>query len=148
MGIMLPTDRRAIPSKEGSFYAIREIWSPVFYEKRFITPEFNGEFTIENRYHYTNQKDCSFTCRLVSLPLPGQTDRKIDYESKIASPDIQPTCKGILRVDLPADFTKSDVLYIKAVDPADAKIYTWSWACQPPEKIAAENCSSTRKRTD
>ncbi|HAZ04932.1 MAG: glycosyl transferase family 2 [Bacteroidetes bacterium GWF2_42_66] len=122
--------------KEGSFYTIKELWSPVFFEKRFITPEFDGQFTVENRYHYTNLKDCRFTCQLVSLPLPGQTDRKIDYESEIVSPDIQPTYKGILRLNLPKDFTKSDVLYITATDPSGREIYTWSWPISLPEKIA------------
>ena len=58
--------------KEGSFYTVKELWSPVFFEKRFITAEFNGQFTIENRYHYTNLKDCRFRYQLVTLPLPGK----------------------------------------------------------------------------
>lgn len=122
--------------KEGSFYTVKELWSPVFFEKRFITPAFDGKFTVENRYHYTNLKDCKFTYQLVSLPLPGKTDRKIDYEANITSPDIQPTYKGILEVSLPKDFVQSDVLYIKVVDRFGREIYTWSWPISLPEKIA------------
>ena len=50
--------------KEGSFYTIREIWSPVHFEKRYITPEFDGRFRIQNRFHYTNLDQCSFSYQL------------------------------------------------------------------------------------
>src|SRR5206468_2993438 len=44
--------------KEGSYYAIKEIWSPVYLEPREITPSFNGTLRLENRYSYTNLKQC------------------------------------------------------------------------------------------
>jgi len=55
--------------KEGSFYTIRELWSPIFIEKRYITPEFNGIFNIENRFHYTSLDQCSFSYSWIKLPL-------------------------------------------------------------------------------
>ncbi|MGV8094968.1 MAG: glycoside hydrolase family 2 TIM barrel-domain containing protein [Mangrovibacterium sp.] len=122
--------------KEGSFYAIKEIWSPVFFEKRFITDEFNGQFTIENRYHYTNLKDCRFSYRLVTLPTPEQQDKIIHDESTIVSPDIRPTHKGILQLDLPRDFMKNDVLYITATDPTGREMNTWSWPIIQPAGMA------------
>ncbi|HAZ04940.1 MAG: glycosyl transferase family 2 [Bacteroidetes bacterium GWF2_42_66] len=122
--------------KEGSFYTVREIWSPVFFEKRFITSEFNGQFTIENRYHYTNLKDCHFKYQLVNLPLPGKAERIINHESDILSPDIQPGYKGILQLNLPKNFAQSDVLYITATDPSGREIYTWSWPISLPSKIS------------
>jgi len=43
--------------KEGSFFTIKEIWSPVQFEKRYINSEFDGTFRIENRYFFTNLSD-------------------------------------------------------------------------------------------
>ena len=40
--------------KEGSFFTIKEVWSPVFFERREITPSFDGTFRIQNRFTYTN----------------------------------------------------------------------------------------------
>src|SRR5665648_500049 len=53
--------------KEGSYYTIKEIWSPLYFEKRYITPEFNGTFQIENRYFYTNLNQCHLTAEWVTL---------------------------------------------------------------------------------
>src|SRR5689334_1022840 len=53
--------------KEGSYNAIKEIWSPVYFEKREITNDFNGTFTIENRYFYTNISQCKFNWKLKSF---------------------------------------------------------------------------------
>ena len=38
--------------KEGSFYTIKEIWSPIYIPRKVITPSFNGRLEIENRYTF------------------------------------------------------------------------------------------------
>lgn len=122
--------------KEGSYYAIKEIWSPVFFARRFMTADFNGEFTIENRYIYTNLKDCKFTYQLVKLPIPNDTVRRVTETGTIGSPDLEPGQKGILKMFVPAGFYNNDVLYITATDPFGRKIYTWSWPIQSPQEIS------------
>lgn len=124
--------------KEGSYYVIKEIWSPVFFARRYITPNFNGEFPIENRYFYTNLKDCKFSYQLVKLPLPGDTVRNVTDSGTIESPDLAPGQKGTLKMFMPAGFYNNDVLYITATDPFGRKIYTWSWAIRSPQTIADE----------
>lgn len=122
--------------KEGSYYAIKEIWSPVFFAKRYITADFSGEFPIENRYIYTNLKDCKFTYQLVKLPLPNDTVRRVAASGKIGSPDLEPGQKGILKMFVPAGFYNNDVLYITATDPFGREIYTWSWPVKSPREIS------------
>ncbi|MEL7587135.1 MAG: glycoside hydrolase family 2 TIM barrel-domain containing protein [Prolixibacteraceae bacterium] len=122
--------------KEASFFTVKEIWSPVWFEKRFITPGFDGQFAVENRFHYTNLSACRFRYQLVSLPGPGGKNRSINHESAIPSPDLAPGAEGILRLSLPADFMKSDVLYISATDPSGREICSWSWPVSLPEKTA------------
>lgn len=124
--------------KEGSFYTIREIWSPVFIEKRYITPGFNGEFSIENRYMYTNLKDCKFSYQLVDLPMPSEKAEKEIGTGTISSPDLAPGQKGKLKMTIPAGFFNSDVLYITATDPHGRAIYTWSWPVKRARVIAEE----------
>ena len=34
--------------KEGSFYTIKEIWAPVYFEEKYITDAFDGKFKVEN----------------------------------------------------------------------------------------------------
>lgn len=124
--------------KEASFYTIKEIWSPVYIEKRIITPSFNGEFTIENRFFYTNIRECKFSYRLVDLPKPGEIAERETESGKIDSPNILPGQKGILKMLLPVKFFSSDVLYITGTDKYGREIHTWSWPIQKPETIATE----------
>ena len=118
--------------KEGSYFAIKEIWSPVFFETRYITSTFNGEFPIENRYIYTNLRDCKFTYKLVDLPKPDETAEKVNETGVIESPDLAPGQKGKLRMFMPVHFYSNDVLYITATDPHGREIYTWSWPIKKP----------------
>ena len=80
--------------KEGSYYAIKEIWSPVYFERKIITDAFDGSFNIENRFHYTNLSKCNFEWQLQKLG--GQGVEAIN--GNIPSPDIKPGEKGVLNI--------------------------------------------------
>ncbi len=58
--------------KEPSYYAIREIFSPVKIELKKLPESFDGVVPVENRFHFTNLKDCRFEWQLInfSAPLP------------------------------------------------------------------------------
>ncbi|MDP3912480.1 MAG: glycoside hydrolase family 2 TIM barrel-domain containing protein [Bacteroidota bacterium] len=130
--------------KEGSYYTIKEIWSPVFFETRYITSTFNGEFPIENRYIYTNLKDCKFSYRLADLPNPSESAEKGSETGTIESPNLAPGQKGKLRMFLPVHFYDYDVLYITANDPKGREIYTWSWPVKKAKAIADEIVSTNQ----
>jgi len=123
--------------KEGSFFAIKEIWSPVFFEKREMTAGFNGEFVIENRYHYTNLNQCSFSWKLQNLKT-GETK-----QGTSKSPDLKPSYKGVLKVDLPANWRSFDVLYITAKDVYQKELFTWSFPITLPAKEAQRVVKTT-----
>ncbi len=116
--------------KEGSFYTIKEVWSPVFFEAREMTAGFDGVFNVENRYHYTNLNQCSFSWKLSNLK-NGQNRTGISK-----SPDLKPGFKGTVKVDLPADWRSFDVLYITAKDPSQKELFTWSFPITLPGKEA------------
>lgn len=116
--------------KEGSFYTIKEVWSPVFFEKREMTPGFDGNFTIENRYYFTNINQCSFSWKLLNL------NNQQSREGISAAPNIRPGDHGRLKVDLPADWRNFDVLYITARDPYKNEIFTWSFPITLPWREA------------
>ena len=41
--------------REGSFYAIKQLWSPIQVKRT------NGTFTVENHYSFTDASECKFT---------------------------------------------------------------------------------------
>jgi beta-galactosidase/beta-glucuronidase len=103
--------------KEGSFYTIREVWSPVqvlYFD--------SGAFTIQNCYNFTNLKDCQFSYRLLKMPEYGETSVKVIKEVKLPSPDAAPGEKAQLKIER----TDADVIELKAIDPNGKEIFTWS----------------------
>jgi len=132
--------------KEGSYYAIREIWSPVHIEKRYLTPDFDGVFRVENRFHFTRLEDCSFTFRWVQLPAPGPVGGVVSttggkgaviWEGVPQADPLLPGQKGTLVLDLPGNWRSADVLYLEAHDPHGRLIHRWSWPVKPPAETAA-----------
>ena len=102
--------------KEGSFYTIREVWSPVqvlYFD--------SGAFTIQNCYNFTNLKDCKFSYRLLKMPEYGETAVKVIKEVKLPSPDAAPGEKAQLKIER----TDADVIELKAIDPYGKEIFTW-----------------------
>ena len=103
--------------KEGSFYTIREVWSPVqvlYFD--------SGAFTIQNCYNFINLKDCQFSYRLLKMPAYGKTDVKVIKEVKLPSPDAAPGERAQLKIER----TDADVIELTAIDPNGQEIFTWS----------------------
>ena len=102
--------------KEGSFYTIREMWSPVqvlYFD--------SGAFTIQNCYNFINLKDCQFSYRLLKMPAYGESEVKIIKEVKLPSPNAAPGEKAQLKIER----TDADVIELTAIDPYGKEIFTW-----------------------
>jgi len=126
--------------KEGSFYAIKEIWSPVFLERKEITPTFNGVMHLENRYAFTNLNQCSFTWKLKKWDNRGESIDSLG--GSVKSPDIKPFEKGNIQLGLPSNWNIFNVLYVTAYDPYRKELFTWSFPITRPKEIA-ENLVQT-----
>lgn len=123
--------------KEGSYFAIKEIWSPVYIFPKEVTPEFDGKITIENRYFFTNTAQCSFTWKLSSLAAPNKNNLAKTVSGTATSPDIKPGIIGNLQLRLPANWSAYDVLYITAFNPFHREIFTWSFPIERPKEMAS-----------
>ena len=122
--------------KEGSYYAIREIYCPVKIKLEKLPEQFDGTIPIENRYHFTNLKDCRFEWQLVNFTtvVDRQVAHKIMKSGTVASPDIKPLEHGVLDFGLrtpvsglPSDYKRYDALYLKVFDPSGDEIYCYTW---------------------
>lgn len=106
--------------KEGSFYTIREVWSPVQW--KYLD---SGKITIENCYNFINLKDCKFTYKLLQMPEYGKTDVKVIKEGKFESPDAAPGQR--VQLALPRNYLEADAIQLTAIDPNGQEIFTWSY---------------------
>jgi hypothetical protein len=121
--------------KEGSYYTIKEVWCPVHLEAKEITPAFDGKLRLENRFAFTNLKQCTFSYRLARLNNPYQTSLSASEKGAIPAPDVQPGQYGNLKLHLPANWKTYDVLYVTAFDPHKNELFTWSWPISNHEVI-------------
>jgi hypothetical protein len=123
--------------KEGSFYTIKELWSPVVIDRKTVTPPFDGKIAVENRYSYTNLNQCKFKWQLVSFPAAGDATTKaiIKVQSDLPKFNLAPGEKGLLQLNLSKNWTDYDALYLTAIDPHGKELFTWTWPIKLPNQI-------------
>jgi hypothetical protein len=117
--------------REGSFYTIKQIWSPVQVMETTLPEDFTGELTLENRYDFTDLKDCRFTWSIKKF---DDRQEKIVQTGEIKGVNIAPHSSGTLKIDLPSDWKKSDALYLTAYSPFGEQLWTWNWNRKKPEE--------------
>ncbi|HKG07638.1 MAG TPA: glycoside hydrolase family 2 TIM barrel-domain containing protein, partial [Pedobacter sp.] len=125
--------------KEGSFYTIKEIWSPVYIDLKSLDKGFNGQIPVDNRYSFTGLDQCTFKWKLVKFPAAhDKTGKAIVKATGIpAATDLKPGEKGILDLKLPGSWAGNDALYLSAYGPDQRELFTWSWAIKSPAVINA-----------
>ncbi|MEO6089998.1 MAG: glycoside hydrolase family 2 TIM barrel-domain containing protein [Umezawaea sp.] len=127
--------------KEGSFAAIRDIWSPVQlespdYYRTTFPAGFDRTVRIVNRYDFTTLARCAFEWQLLGFRAPGARDTKarVIADGWVRGPDATPGATGVLRLALPANWADADALRLTARDPHGREINEWVW----PIKKAAD----------
>ncbi|QVY66091.1 glycoside hydrolase family 2 protein [Polaribacter sp. Q13] len=130
-GIVGPYDE-----KEASYLTIKEIWSPIFIEERFIKDDFNGIFRVENRFHYTNLDACKMTAKWVKFDGPnGNLNPSVISGSNVLLPSLSPGVKDKFYVDTPENWKTADALHLTAVNPQGKEIFTWTYPVKTPKEV-------------
>lgn len=130
--------------KEGSFFTIKEIWSPIHMQRREIAAGFDGKFDIENRYQFTNANSCTYFWKLKKF----ETENVKEVTGVINAPNILPGAKGHLQVALPENWNAYDVLYITIKDQYKQELFTWSFTISRPVQKAHEVIALTKDAQD
>ena len=116
--------------KEGSFFTIKEIWSPIYIETNDeLGNDFDGVIPVENRYDFTNLNECSFKWKLIQYSTPKEI---LSQNQEIASgnfngPNIPAREKGALELSLPSSFENADALFLTTYDNHNREVFTWKW---------------------
>ncbi|HEX5398401.1 MAG TPA: glycoside hydrolase family 2 TIM barrel-domain containing protein [Verrucomicrobiae bacterium] len=143
-GIMGP--RR---EKEGSYYTIKEIWSPVQIEApaEGLRPGFQGAVKVFNSYDFTDLNQCKLSWAYVSFPDPtdGRAGHTVLAGGEIAAPSVAPHTSGELNLNLPA-MQGVEAVYFTAESPGGRNLWTWSWPVgtmpNPASKSATESITT------
>jgi hypothetical protein len=127
--------------KEGSYFAIQEIWSPVYLaesEQPRLPPGFRGRMRVENRYDFTHLNQVRFRWQLIDFggpDHPAGSDR-VALEGELTGPPVPPGDEGWLQLPLPAEWQGHDGLHLTAIDPHGREILTLSWMIAGNDELA------------
>ncbi len=121
--------------KEGSFWTVRDVWSPIQFEKKYITREFDGRLVVKNRYLYTNLNEVLFNVKWISYTDSVRSHTEIIKIAKDIRLTLAPGEKGNLELPLEGNWQEADLLQISAKDARGRIINQWTW----PVKRANES---------
>lgn len=118
--------------REGSFYAIKEIWSPLV-----VAPDAKGSLIVGNHYSFTDANQCRFTWQLRKFPSPAEMKAGFNViaEGEAKVPTIPPGSTGPLTFALPTNWPSADALAIRVNDPTGRELWTWSWPMAAAKKF-------------
>ncbi|MBQ9660282.1 MAG: beta-galactosidase [Bacteroidales bacterium] len=120
---------------EGSFYTVREVWSPVQVKPFVAGKAFKGDFLVENAFLFSSLTESRMGWKVLSLPTPDmQRTPSCLAAGVVTLPAIGPGETGRAHFDLPASFREGDVLELEAYGAAGDTLCTWTF----PIKTAAE----------
>lgn len=123
--------------KEGSFFAVKDIWCPVVVRERELPDDFDGTLSVENRYAFTDLDQCRFAWQLRRMPAPDEPAAATLAEGIAPAPRVEPGASGRLLLGLPADWRAADVLVLRADDPHGRELWTWTWPLRGLSRFAA-----------
>ncbi len=110
--------------KEGSYYTVRQVWSPVQIDVPVLDAKFDGTLTVHNRYDFTSLAACRVEWSWQRFDGAGQTVAS----GSAAGPTLAPHASGPLKLDLPANWHEADALVLTVKNPRGEPLWTWTWA--------------------
>ena len=106
--------------REGSFYTIRDVWSPVQISPLRITPSFDGKLLVSNHFLFSRLSECTARYQVYK-------DTVLLDEGKVSLPDIAPGERAAAHFPLPARFFEADILKVEVFGADGACLSTWTW---------------------
>ncbi len=125
--------------KEGSYFTVKEVWSPIQVAPRMITASFDGSFMFSNHYLFTNLKQCTLTYKVkqASEKAISNGQSQILLEGTLQFPDALPGETRKVKLPVAENFFEGDWLEIEAYDKNNHKVCNWSWPIHRADYYAA-----------
>ena len=123
--------------KEGSYYTIKQLWSPVQVMNTAIDRNFDGKLSVENRYDYLNLNTCRFIWQQVKLPSvtdASNTTTRILKQGEVQGSDV--AAHGVGVVDIKTSILpETDALFLTVIDKYGYELWRWTF---PVDKLNRE----------
>ena len=134
--------------KEGSFYTIAQVWSPIQIAMTELPKDFDGTIEIENQYDFINLSQCQLKWELVNFYRPEDTEigHKVISKGMLRCPFANPGEKAAVKIPLPSKWKNNDALYLTAIDHTGRELWTWSWPLKVPGDYLEEIINKQQTR--
>jgi len=115
--------------KEGSFYTVKEIYSPVQIDAPKLDGHFDGVLAVHNHYAFSGLAGCQVEWRWLKFAGPADRSRQssVIAQGSLAAPPIAPGESGRITLPLPANWSAADALSVSARGPNGEELWTWTW---------------------
>lgn len=123
--------------KEGSFYTVKEIWSPIQVQPVTINRKWSRKLFLRNEFIYTNLKDCAFSWKALKTEI-GHPVQIVNGFGSVTSPEAFPGETAMILINCEEALKTADIFQFTALDPHGNELYTWSWPVVQPEDLADE----------
>ena len=115
--------------KEGSYYTIKQLWSPVQVMNTAIDRNFDGKLSVENRYDYLNLNTCRFIWQQVKFPSVTDaynTTTRILKQGEVQGSDV--AAHGVGVVDIKTSILpEADALFLTVIDKYGYELWRWTF---------------------
>lgn len=140
--------------KEGSFYTIKQLWSPVQIMNASIDHKFDGRLNVENRYDYLNLNTCRFVWKQVRFPKADDASSvtsKVLKQGEVQGSDVAPHSAGTLDIKTTI-LADADALFVTAIDKYGHELWRWTFPVnklnQAKEELSPLSNKATYTETD
>jgi len=133
--------------REGSYYTIKQLWSPIQIRETNLPAKFDNllTLTVENHYSFTDASHCKFIWELRRLLNPGEPNsaETVSATGQASPPAIAPGGTGKLILALPENFwhtvdaTGASALALRIEDPTGRELWTYVWPLNPIQVLPA-----------
>ncbi|GAA6255534.1 glycoside hydrolase family 2 TIM barrel-domain containing protein [Bacteroides sp. f07] len=140
--------------KEGSYYTIKQLWSPVQIMDTPIDRQFNGKLSVENRYDYLNLNTCRFLWKQVKFPSATDASNagtQVLKQGEVQGNNISAHSAGILDIKTTI-LPDADALFVTAIDKYGHELWRWTFPVeklnQSKEELSPLSSKATYTETD
>lgn len=113
--------------KEGSYFTVKELWSPVQVENLALTS--NGlTMQLSNRYSFTNLREARFKWELIKLPEAATSSgrREVVLTGQVQGPELAAGASKQWEVPIKPGRVGFSVAHLSAFDGRGQHLWTWS----------------------
>lgn len=125
----------AYRQKEGSFYTVREIWSPIQVKPFTARSGFKGDFYVKNDWLFSHLNESRMTWKVLKQPAPHCSEPPSCLaEGNVELPSINPGETGLAHFNVPQNYESGDILELEAYNHRGDTLCTWTF----PIKTASQ----------